>query len=274
MTLTANDSTVIAMLSDYRSERDAWLAQTWQMLENDPRVVAAWLFGSLGRGTADDLSDVDILVVLDDACADAIMSQRQEHIRAVENPLLLLDAPQNRPPDGAYNMALYKGRYGPHQVDWYWQPQSHARVPTETRLLFDHISLPRLDTPPHFDYQPVPERTQTEAVAQAVNFFWVMLLIAAKYAARKPAEGELGLLSYAVSSLREVRAYTQDTIPLPFADDVSCLDFAAKLRLMRVLANEMERQMPVLEARNVPIPAAIAPSAHRYLDFVEMVGTR
>lgn len=267
-----NDSVVNAMRLAYRNERDAWLLHTRQMLEKDSRVAAAWLFGSLGRGAADDLSDVDIFVVLDDACADAVMAQRQEHICACENPLLLLDAPQNRPPHGAYNMALYEGQYGPHQVDWYWQPQSCARIPTETRLLFDRVGLPQLDTPPRFDYQPVSERTPMEAITQAINFFWVMLLISAKHAVRQPGETEIGLLSYPLASLREARAFTQDTTQLPLAEDISCPDLRAKLRLMRVLANEMQRQMPMLKAQNVPIPAAIAPSAHRYLDFIEMLG--
>lgn len=34
-----------------------------RVLEADPRVDAAWLSGSFGRGTADDFSDVDVLVL-------------------------------------------------------------------------------------------------------------------------------------------------------------------------------------------------------------------
>ena len=101
-------------------------------------------------------------------------------------PLLILDAPQNAPPYGVYHMALYDGQYGPHQVDWYWQPRAFARIPQQTRLLFDRVGLPISDSPPHFDYQPVPERDPHEVCTQQVNFFWVMLLIAAKYVARFP----------------------------------------------------------------------------------------
>ncbi len=274
MTLFNLASTPDALRRAYRQERDAWLAHTAPMLENDPRVIAAWLFGSLGRGTEDDLSDVDIFVVLADASADRVMANRQEHIASREKPLLLLDAPQNAPPFGAYNMALYDGQSGPHQVDWYWQPQAQARIPTQTRLLFDRAGLPHSDGPPQFTYQPVPERTPEEAIAQAVNFFWAMLLITAKYAVRKPDDSDTGLLTYPLTSLREVRAFTGDTTPMPFTADVSCPDFGTRLRLLRVLADDMERQMPKLSVRDIPIPDGIAPSMYRYLDFVETVGKR
>ena len=272
MALAVNNADVQSLLLAYRNEREARLALIRQMLERDERVAAAWLFGSLGRGNGDAWSDIDIFIALADTSAEEVMVHRQAHICGQETPLLILDAPQNRPPCGAYNMALYEGQYGPHQVDWYWQPQAHAAIPAETRLLFDRVGLPRLETPPHFDYQPTPERTQAEAMTQTVNFFWVMLLIAAKYAVRKPQEAGTGLLSYPLSSLREVRAFTATTTPLPFAEDAACPNFEAKLRLMRSLADEMERQMPFVEAQGIAIPTAIVTPAHRYLALVEAVG--
>jgi predicted nucleotidyltransferase len=39
----------------YRAEREALLARIVGLLEADKRVTAAWLFGSLGRGDADEL---------------------------------------------------------------------------------------------------------------------------------------------------------------------------------------------------------------------------
>lgn len=41
-------------------ERDRLLDRLVASLERDERVVAAWLSGSLGRGTADAWSDVDV----------------------------------------------------------------------------------------------------------------------------------------------------------------------------------------------------------------------
>lgn len=35
-------------------------------LDQEPRVRAAWLVGSYGRGTADEFSDLDVWLVADD----------------------------------------------------------------------------------------------------------------------------------------------------------------------------------------------------------------
>ncbi|WP_248582988.1 nucleotidyltransferase domain-containing protein [Nocardioides sp. InS609-2] len=45
--------------------RDDCLRALTEILERDPRVRGAWLVGSLGRGAGDELSDLDVLVVVD-----------------------------------------------------------------------------------------------------------------------------------------------------------------------------------------------------------------
>jgi len=54
-------------LSAYQAERDALLERIHMALQSDPRVVAAWVGGSVGAGTADELSDLDIWVVIEDS---------------------------------------------------------------------------------------------------------------------------------------------------------------------------------------------------------------
>lgn len=49
-----------ADVSRRQAERDALLRTIEAALRADERVVAAWLVGSLGRGTADALSDLDL----------------------------------------------------------------------------------------------------------------------------------------------------------------------------------------------------------------------
>ncbi len=249
--------------------RQALLERAASVLEADRRVAAAWMFGSLGRGTDDVLSDLDLFVVVADAQIEDVLATRREMIAAIGEPTLILDAPQNRPPQGAYHMALYPGETGPYQIDWYWQPQRLAQVPQETRLLFDRVGLPHLKTPTQFtEYQSTPERTPLEAAVQSVNFFWCMLLIAAKYAARNPHEERMGLIGYVQGPLREVGAFVgenpgsfaRDDAPHPKPDD--------KLRLLRGLADEMTMRMPQVAALGGAVPRAMTPQAHRYLDFV------
>ena len=269
MPIHTEDPERLARLQTRRQERDALLERVTLLLEQDTRIVGAWLFGSLGRGTPDDLSDIDLFLVIDDPYADAVIADRQTHIEALGVPLLVLEAPQNRPPQGAYNMALYDGQFGPHQVDWYWQPCAHAAIPTETRVLLDRVGLSRLDTPPHFDYQPVPERDPVEVKAQTVNFFWVMLLIAAKYVARDPDSQDMGLLNFVQSLHQEVREIAPDASPsleLPLSNASTPAD---KMRLLRALAADVETLLPRIAAQGIAVPDAIVPPAHRYLDLIE-----
>lgn len=51
----------------YRIHRDALLQHMLAVLRADERFVAAWLTGSLARGEGDDLSDLDLSVVVADA---------------------------------------------------------------------------------------------------------------------------------------------------------------------------------------------------------------
>jgi predicted nucleotidyltransferase len=250
-------------------EREALLKRAQVCLEADERVVAAWLFGSLGRGTEDALSDLDLFVAVADTHAPSIIANHDDFIAQLDDPLLILDAPQNRPPEGAYNMVLYPGEQGPHQVDWYWQPQSLACIPQQTRVLLDRVGLPHLDTPPHFEYQPIPERDRLEVVAQTVNFFWVMLLITAKYVARSPHEEKMGLVRWAFAPLREVEEFVgADRLPSD-AEEEPHPDPGDKLRLLRKLASRMEALMPQVEELGAEIPTHIVAPAYLYLDFIE-----
>jgi predicted nucleotidyltransferase len=255
-----------ARLRRFEDERNALVEQAHQVLSADPCLVAAWLFGSLGRGDADELSDIDLFVVTADDHHDRIVSNRPAFMAQLGDPLLILEAPQNWPPGGVYNMALYRGEEGPHQVDWYWVRRSAAAIPTETRLLFDHAGLPRLSTTTRFTSQPVPPRPPEEVATQDLNLFWVMLLITAKYIARSPWEQ---VLAPPVSSLLKVADFAG--IPLPTGIDQSpvAAEPLARIDHLRRLAAAMEALAPSAAARGGRPPTAITPHVARYLDFVE-----
>jgi hypothetical protein len=242
------------------------------MLVQDERVVAAWQFGSLGRGEGDDLSDLDLFVVVADEHLEAIAAERRAFVARLGEPALLVEGPQNAPPRGAYLMAFYPGAQGPYQVDWYWQAQSAACIPPDTILLFDRAGLPCADGSVTWDYQPEAERTAAEAALQDVSFFWAMLLITAKYVARSPREETMGLLKWALAAMAGVRRFAVLTDPLPTHDEIPCPDAADKVRLLRRLASDMtDILMPRVEARGVVIPTGIVPQAERYLNLIEQV---
>jgi predicted nucleotidyltransferase len=253
-------------LEQFRQERDALQQRIEQYLLADPRVVAAWLFGSLGRGNADALSDLDLFVIIADEDFPAVAAARQQYLSQVGKPLLILEAPQNWPPHGVYNMALYDGADGPHQIDWYWVPQSKAQIPSETLVLFERTPLPRLATPTWFEYAPVPPRSALEVATQQVNMAWVMLLIAAKHLARKPEEF---VITPPLDTLQKVAAFLDwppESLPATTPDHPNAL---ARLDFLRTLAEHLEQMMPAMRARGARMPEAIIPTAARYLDLIE-----
>ncbi len=196
MQLAIDDTPAQARLRVYRAERDALLQHITSILERDQRVRAAWLFGSLGRGDEDDLSDSDVWVVVADEHLGAIVTERREYVAQAGSPLLLVEAPQNAPTGGAYLMAIYEGKAGPHLVDWYWQARSDApEVPRQTRLIVNRAQAAASGSARRDGATgPSSEQDPLESIANAISFFWAMLLIVAKYAARSPWEDRMGLL--------------------------------------------------------------------------------
>src|SRR5258708_23329199 len=113
------------------AEREAVLQRIIQQLASDERVVAVWLYGSLGRNDGDALSDIDVRIIVPDAFSEAVNRERQTYASRVGPLLLMQEAPHNAPPGGAFLLVMYPGSVGPIHVDWTWQPQSRAVVPSD-----------------------------------------------------------------------------------------------------------------------------------------------
>jgi len=263
-----NEETKQALLGR-RAEREALLARITESLEGDDRIAAAWLFGSMGRGEADDLSDLDLRVIVYDEHVAGLCEGRQTYTAQMGEAVLFGEAPQNRPVGGAFLLILYAGEFGPQEVDWTWQPLSGACLWPDTRLLLNRAGLTLGEMP--WGYQPRPAQTPLGEAVQRVSNFWAMLLIIAKYAARTPAEDTMGLIGMAVQPLREVSEY----LGLPPRYIMENLPPHGrpreKMRLLRDLAGQMEALMPAVEARGGSVPWAAVPHAHRFLNLVEAV---
>ena len=267
---TIADEETRKALRTRRAERAALRERITQTLAGDARIAAAWLFGSVGRGEGDDLSDLDLRVVVFDEHVKTICAGRQAYTAQVGEAVLFGEAPQNRPAGGAFLLTLYAGEFGPQEVDWTWEPLSGACLWPGTRLLMNRARISRQGEMP-WGYQPRPPQSSLEEAVQRVNSFWAMLLIVAKYAARTPWEDSMGLIGMAVQPLREVSKYlghkpryVMENIPAHGQPE-------EKVRLLRGLADAMEAQMPAVEARGGTMPWAVLPHARRFLDLVEAV---
>lgn len=63
--------------SDFVRERDQTLAALTAFAERDPRIEGLWLQGSLARGDADPLSDIDANLVVSDAALAGVFAERE-----------------------------------------------------------------------------------------------------------------------------------------------------------------------------------------------------
>lgn len=160
----------------YAAERDALLATVLAVVQRDPRVTAAWLAGSIGRGSADRWSDLDLWLAIEDRELPAIVADPVAFVNAIVPVTMAIRAPQNAPPQGAYLLTWIDGEIGPQQIDWYWQPASTATRGPQTRLLFERVPVPRLAVAAR-----LPERELDAALDAAIRNALLMAFITGKH---------------------------------------------------------------------------------------------
>jgi hypothetical protein len=120
---------MVAALAD---GRERWLTDVVPTLQAE----AVWLIGSLGSGTGDEWSDVDVIVIGGECLLD--------------QALLSFTMPNNGPAGGGYVGAMYEVERLPLWVDWYLWP-SGAAVPRQAQLLAGAGTAGELDLPETLD---------------------------------------------------------------------------------------------------------------------------
>jgi hypothetical protein len=167
------------------SIRSRWLDAATVSLRADSAVEGAALVGSLGAGRADDWSDVDLLLAVDDAALGEFTAA--ERLAGVPGTLAFTsDARHNAPLGARADSAVYLIDGLPLRVDRYIYPVSWAAWPADSTVLFDRRGLPRLDktfseylaTVEH--EQAVPRSPAEQRALQAA-----LIPIAAKWIARR-----------------------------------------------------------------------------------------
>jgi predicted nucleotidyltransferase len=266
------------LLQIRRREHEALLQQAQTALQADQRVVAAWLFGSVGRRTADVYSDLDVWVIVKDECIETMSAERQRCAAQLGRPVLLLESPGNAPAGGAYLMACYPGRAGVHQVDWYWQRQSDASLPHHAMLLFDRAGIPRDSRQEQLDPPgtpaPLTQQERAQQATQLSTFFWAMSNIAVKSVLRHQAW-------MAVSHLEELRGLVDEmkrlvglstvqegreewrTVLLPPVHRVE------QMVMLRAIAQEMEQLTSAIELIGGHVPSRAIPYVFDFFDLAD-----
>jgi len=115
--------------------RDRLLDQVLGLLEADPAVDGVALIGSLGRGEADNWSDIDLLILMGDQALAGFADEPAARPWAQAD--LLSDGRHNSPA-GATSVGTTHLRSGlPLWVDLHVHPTARTRWPTDSRIVFE-----------------------------------------------------------------------------------------------------------------------------------------
>jgi hypothetical protein len=115
--------------------RDILLDQVLGLLEADPVVEGVALVVSLGRGEADDWSDIDLLILMGDRALARFADEPDARPWAQAD--LLSDGRHNSPA-GATSVGATHIRSGlPVWVDLHVHPAARTRWPTDGRIVFE-----------------------------------------------------------------------------------------------------------------------------------------
>jgi len=116
--------------------RDRLLDEELELLRADPVVEGVALIGSLGRGEADNWSDIDLLILMDDQALAQFADEPAA--RPWARAELLSDGRHNSPA-GATSVGTTHLRSGlPLWVDLHVHPAVRTRWPIDCRIVFEH----------------------------------------------------------------------------------------------------------------------------------------
>jgi predicted nucleotidyltransferase len=175
-------------LESYRQSREALLEQISTDLSGDERFMAAWVTGSYAREEADEVSDLDLSLVVADSFAEALCArlaqvshetaqQRFTLFSRFGKPALVHENNHNAPAGGTFTFVLYAG--SGLMVDWILIPQTHARRQFSSRVLFEKENVMVAPAP---EAEDLPRAQQI--VSEQWAFFWMMAAITVKHIVR------------------------------------------------------------------------------------------
>ena len=175
-------------LREYAAQRARLLDQITQSLSGDPRFVAAWLSGSVARGEADDVSDLDLTVVISKGFARHLCTRPDMiTVRPPSERLTLFEQygdigfvyenNYNAPGSGTATTVMYLP--SGINVDWTLISEDEAQRPPASQVLFARRDVPGAHAP-----GPVSPSEQAKAITDMVGFFWLMAAVTAKYIIR------------------------------------------------------------------------------------------
>ena len=178
----------MTLIRKYALEREKLLKRITDYLVGDDRFVAAWLTGSLSRGDTDDISDIDLTVVVAQASsailctrpkmkAPCATEQRLELFNKFGEVGFAYENHNNAPPGGTATNVLYLPLG--LRVDWALVPEADAQRPIKSKIVFQHKEIPLVS-----EAKVAGQAKRAEEAAEMVAFFWLMVTVICKYTIR------------------------------------------------------------------------------------------
>ena len=256
-------------LREHREDRMALLASLLDFWQADERIRAAWLWGSFGRGEADDLSDLDPWLSVADDMVTEMGPVLRQYAEQTNSFIVGGEDPQNAPAGGGSFGSLHEGRHGLLHVDCYWQPVSARLRVMELAVLFDRqmeVYIPQK----HPDrFHPEVRKGFPREVEEGLGFAWLMLSIAAKHLARDP-QSDMSLMLYPRPMLEEVieSLGRGDLLPIDWSVPE---EPRLKMEWLRGLVQVVEQAADAARAQGYSSPAGYIPSLSRSLDLTDNI---
>ena len=233
----------------YAANREATLARIVETFQADERFVAFWLAGSYGRHEQDELSDLDVRLVVADAYAEQFCHVAWEAARpqAAEGRLALVS--QFGEPgivwesrswvgeDSSFTLTLYS-ESGLH-IDWVLLPQANARVEREAIVFFDKVGLPE-ENPP----EPGSQEERAILASDKVGFFWMIAAETIKSRARGDLTSFHIMIDWLHNALGEAQAALHGTSHAYQRPTTLLLTREEQVAALRDLCQRMVELMP------------------------------
>ena len=248
-------------LRTHAEERGNLLESLTCSFEEDRRIRAAWLWGSSQRGEQDDLSDLDLWLLIQDDAVGSFGDSVTDHCHGAGTVVSAGENPRNAPAGGGYLGALLAGTHGLHHLDIYWQPITSAEMPPGRLLLNRTAEQPQLTPTNSRSKRPEPDPN-----AGRIAYLWLMLSVTAKHLARDP-NSDMVLLLHPKNAFEETAtalglehliAQTNWQIPEQTDDKVDALRHIA-------------RQTAILEKACPSASPDANPCLMSYFDLVEAI---
>lgn len=245
----------------YATLRDTLLQRIVSTLIAGDRFVAAWLTGSLGRGTGDAYSDIDLVAVvalhyMEELCARPWQSAGRttpERLTLLQQwgvPVIVHETHRNAPEGGTHTNVLYEDGT---RLDLNLVPFDLAQRPPDSRLLFEQRAIPLAPLPP-----PETLVQRREMAAQTVALFWIMIETAAKYRQRHwdvSVHLIFDMLHGQVARVRRLIAGEPPRFQRHAPSILLATTPDAQATAIRALCDEMEALLPDVAQLGADVPA-------------------